>query len=79
LKDINPAWSIVQDNEVIAGGTLGQQDIEIGNTISLGEVIYEFQKENRPRKLTMTVEIGDFSNAWDIWVYPVNTGWKTMI
>ncbi len=73
MKDINPAWNIDQNNEVIAGGTLGQQDIEIGNTLSLGEVIYEFQKENRPRKLTLTVEIGDFSNAWDIWVYPVNT------
>ncbi|MGF1585981.1 MAG: sugar-binding domain-containing protein [Bacteroidales bacterium] len=72
LKGINPAWNIVQGNEVLAIGTLGQTDIPVGNAISLGEVIYEFQPENLPRKLTMTVKTGDFSNAWDIWVYPAN-------
>ena len=72
LKDVNPEWSIVQNNEVLASGTLGQTDIPVGNAIALGEVIYEFQKENFPRKLTMTVKTGDYSNAWDIWVYPAN-------
>ncbi len=72
IKAVSPEWSIVQDNEVIANGKLEQQDIEIGNAVSLGEVTYTFQEENRPRKLTMNVETGDFSNSWDIWVYPVN-------
>ena len=72
LKAVNPEWSIVHNNEVLASGTLGQTDIPVGNAISLGEVTYEFQKENLPRKLTMRVKTGDFSNAWDVWVYPAD-------
>jgi hypothetical protein len=72
LEAVNPEWSIMQDNEVLANGTLGQTDIPIGNAISLGEVTYEFQTENFPRKLTLTINIGEFSNAWDIWVYPAD-------
>nr|WP_321356253.1 sugar-binding domain-containing protein [uncultured Draconibacterium sp.] len=72
LKGVNPAWKITENNEIVAEGTLGQRDIEIGNAISLGEVVYEFQQKNAPRKLTLTVSIGEFANAWDIWVYPKN-------
>jgi hypothetical protein len=72
LKAVNPEWSIIQDNEVIANGTLGQQDIKIGNATSLGEVVYEFQKIDSPVKMTLTVAIDDYKNAWDVWVYPGN-------
>ena len=72
LKALNPTWKIVQGEKVVANGTLGQNDIQIGNAIQLGEVVYKFQKENTPRKMTLEVAIGDFSNSWDIWVYPEN-------
>lgn len=70
LNAVNPSWQIEQNNEIVAKGTLGQRDIPIGNAIQLGDVVYEFQKENVPRKLTLKVEVGDFENSWDIWVYP---------
>jgi len=38
--------------------------------ITIRKLIYEFQKENRPRKITLEVSIGDFSNNWDLWIYP---------
>ncbi|HYQ57953.1 MAG TPA: glycoside hydrolase family 2 TIM barrel-domain containing protein, partial [Draconibacterium sp.] len=72
LKDVNPEWKITSDNVELANGTLGQQDIEIGNAISLGDVVYQFPKENTPRKVTLTVSINEYTNSWDVWVYPEN-------
>ncbi len=73
----NPVWKLIQNKNIIAEGTLGQQEIPIGNAIQLGTVIHQFQKENRPRKLTLEVAVGEFANSWDIWVYPVNNNVKT--
>jgi len=72
LKEVNPAWKIIQNENIVAEGTLGQRDIPIGNNISLGEIIYTFQNENQPKKMTLKVAVGEFSNSWDIWVYPEN-------
>ncbi len=69
---VNPTWELVQNGKVIAKGELGQRDIPIGNAIQLGSVVYKFERENRPRKLTFRVKVGDFENSWDIWVYPEN-------
>jgi hypothetical protein len=70
LKAANPIWKLFQNTDIIAEGTLGQRDIPIGNGISLGKVVYQFQQKNNPRKLTLEVGIGNFKNSWDIWVYP---------
>ena len=68
----NPVWKLIQNNKTVAEGTLGQKEIVIGNCIELGSVSYQFQKENSPRKMTLEVSVADFSNSWDIWVYPEN-------
>lgn len=70
LKGVNPTWKITQNNKTVAEGTLGKRDIQIGNGISLGKVVYQFQKENLPRKMTLEIGVESFSNSWDIWVYP---------
>ncbi|WP_340114612.1 sugar-binding domain-containing protein [Maribellus mangrovi] len=70
LEAINPLWKLKEEDKVIAEGTLGQQNIPVGNCIQLGKIAYEFQPENRPRKVTVEVSVGDFSNSWDLWVYP---------
>ncbi len=72
LQEINPIWKLIQNQTTVAEGTLGQRDIPIGNCISLGEVIYTFQKETQPRKMTLEVAVDEFSNSWDIWIYPEN-------
>lgn len=68
----NPAWELVQNGKVIAKDDMGERDIPIGNAILLGSVVYKFERENRPRKLTFRVKVDDFENSWDIWVYPEN-------
>ncbi|HYW94753.1 MAG TPA: beta-galactosidase, partial [Bacteroidales bacterium] len=70
LSAVNPVWQIIQNNVVVAEGTLGQHDIPVRNAVDLGEVSYTFPKEYRPRKLTLKVSIDEFENSWDVWVYP---------
>lgn len=70
LHELNPIWKLTQNEKIIAEGNLGQRDIPVGNSISLGKIIYTFPNENRPRKMTLEVAVGEFSNSWDIWVYP---------
>jgi hypothetical protein len=77
LKAVNPTWHIIQNNNIIAEGTLGQRDISIGNAIQLGKVDYKFAIENTPRKLTLKIGVGDFENLWDVWVYPENVAKET--
>ncbi len=68
----NPSWKIFHGQKVLAEGTLGDREIHIGNAIHLGEVVYQFQKENFARKLRLEVSVDSFQNLWDVWVYPEN-------
>jgi hypothetical protein len=77
LQAVNPVWQLVQQDKIVAEGTLGQRDIPIGNAIQLGDVVYEFQKENTPRKMTLKIGVEEFENSWDIWVYPENQDIET--
>ena len=70
LQNVNPSWKIISENNIVAEGSLGQREIPIGNAIDLGKIVYSFQQENRPRKVTLEVAVDSFSNHWDIWVYP---------
>lgn len=72
LQSISPKWKLAENGETISEGILDQQDIPIGNGISLGEVVYSFQHKDEPRKLSLTVSVEKFENSWDIWVYPEN-------
>ena len=68
----NPTWKLTENKQLVANGTLGQQEIKIGNAQKLGDVVYQFPKEDRPRKLTLEVAVGEYANSWDIWTYPRN-------
>ena len=70
LQAVSPVWKIVHGGNIVAQGNLKQRDIAIGNAIQLEEVVYAFPAENQPRKMTLTVEVEEFENSWDIWVYP---------
>lgn len=72
ITGVSPTWQILNNNKIVAEGTLGQQNIPVGNAIQLGDVVYAFQKENIPRKMTLKVRVGDFENSWYVWVYPEN-------
>ena len=64
-------WTIKNEaGEVLGKGSLGVQDIPIGNGIDLGEIEYPFQKSGNAQKLVLEVNLNGYANSWDIWVYP---------
>ena len=71
LKSCIPTWKIVDQNgQTIKNGELPKTDIVQGNAILLGQIIAKLEVE-KAQKFTLDVEVSGFSNAWDIWVYPV--------
>ncbi|MBT3384746.1 MAG: beta-galactosidase [Prolixibacteraceae bacterium] len=72
LKDVSPVWKLINNEQIVAEGSLGLQNIEIGNAIQLGQVSHRFETINQPRKLILEISVNEFTNSWDIWVYPEN-------
>lgn len=71
LKNATPKWSLTNmDNSVFAEGNLVERDIEIGNGIQLGEINLSLFKIDKAQKLTLSVDVNEFKNTWDLWVYP---------
>lgn len=74
LKGVVPNWYLTQeDGEIVGMGSLGKQDIAIGNTVPLGSIKYDLAKVTKPTALELTVEIGKHRNSWKFWVYPAAT------
>jgi hypothetical protein len=75
LKDIITSWKLTAINqEIVAEGTFKKRDIPIGNGIKLGNISIVPETSDRARKLILTVEVSDFSNSWDIWIFPSERG-----
>jgi hypothetical protein len=70
-------WKITENKNTVAKGNFVWNKIPIGNGFKLGEIKHQFRNENRPRKMTLAVAVGEFSNSWDIWVYPENSTIET--
>ncbi|WP_158839572.1 sugar-binding domain-containing protein [Polaribacter sp. L3A8] len=71
LKNVTPKWSLTNiDNTVFAEGNLVEKDIEIGNGTQLGEISLSLLKIEKARKLTLSIDVNEFKNTWDLWVYP---------
>ena len=75
LTSIIPEWKITDDKQnVIGSGQLPKTDIPLGNGIKLGEVSFLLSGINSPTKLSFELSVNNFSNSWDIWVYPTEKG-----
>jgi len=71
IIDCTPRWQILDEaNEIIADGDLSKRDISLGNAIDLGFVNYSLAEFTKAQKLSLNIEVGQFSNSWDFWVYP---------
>tara|TARA_R110002049_G_scaffold267422_1_gene443786 strand:+ start:16394 stop:19240 length:2847 start_codon:yes stop_codon:yes gene_type:complete len=71
LNDVTPTW-ILTDAEggVFNKGDFDKIDIQIGNGIKLGEIAIPLARIEKAQKLTLAVNVSDFENSWDVWVYP---------
>lgn len=71
LENITASWQLTNsDGDLIDKNTFAKKNIEIGNGIDLGEITVNLLKIKKATKLTLTVKVAEFSNAWDVWVYP---------
>ena len=73
------SWSVgYADGRTFASGRLASVTIPIGNGTELGRIEQPLDKAEAPCKLVVTVSVKgtEYSNSWDIWVYPaaVETG-----
>lgn len=66
-------WSIKNsEGKIFASGTFPQQTIENGNGIQIGNIQVPLSNIKQAQKLTLQVSIDktEFSNDWNVWVYP---------
>jgi hypothetical protein len=71
LKAVVPSWTIRDaSGRVVSSGKLPSANIVPGNGLQLGEIIQPLNIFDHPAKLTITLQVSDFQNSWDIWVYP---------
>ena len=68
-------WKISNNkNVLIANGKFSVLKIDIGNGITVGNIVASLSKITTAQKLTVSVSIENtnYSNEWNIWVYPKN-------
>ena len=71
LENVIPEWRLQDMNgELVAEGLLEEKTIERGNGIDLGEISVDLNEIREPKQLNLKVSVAEFSNDWDIWVYP---------
>lgn len=71
MAGVAPAWKIKNaTGQTVFAGNLPETNIEMGNCIPLGNISVPLSAIHNPEKLILEVSVGNFSNSWDIWVYP---------
>ncbi|MCR8668925.1 beta-glucuronidase [Aestuariibaculum sp. M13] len=72
LVNAKPKWKLTNmSGQLIEEGRFAEKTIDIGNGIALGEVVVPLSKSQNPEKLILSVQVTEFENTWDVWVYPI--------
>jgi len=75
LKNAKLKWAITTDKNVeVASGKFSVSSIAVGNGINIGSIEASLSKITIAQKLKVSVSIvnTNYTNDWNIWVYPVN-------
>jgi hypothetical protein len=73
LEGVTPVWKLRNEKGcVVAEGKFLQQNIPVGNDISLGEFSMPLSFVKEAEKLTLFLSLEDtkYINQWDLWIYP---------
>ena len=74
LTACTPKWKITDvSGKVLQVGQLTATDIPLGNAFKLGYVTIPLGFAETAQKLVFEVSVENFTNQWDIWVYPART------
>ncbi len=72
IYSVQPRWLLSEGDNVIASGSLPQQNIAQGNALSLGSAVVPLAAVSKATQLLLTLNIGERRNSWKVWVYPDN-------
>ncbi len=71
LKNITPEWTISNKNgDQLVKNTFKPTDIQIGNAIQLGKIVFPLSGIEHATKLNLEVKVDKYSNNWNFWVFP---------
>lgn len=71
LEGALSTWKLHYKNgDKFAEGKLPKKTIPIGNGIDLGEISVDLKDIKDASQLNLSVSVGEYTNDWDIWVYP---------
>ncbi len=71
LINARPVWTIKDGHgREVASGKLPALNVPTGKLTPLGQFSTSLAKAGAPGKLTVTLSLAEFSNDWEIWVYP---------
>lgn len=71
LKGVQPEWRVSDAaGKTLFEGKLNPTDIPLGNCISLGKIRHSLGEIDKATAITLTVQVGQFKNAWQLFVYP---------
>ena len=65
------SWELLTNGgKIVAQGSFAKTSIPLDNGLKLGDIGVDLSGMEKAQKLTLTVKVTDFSNSWDVWVYP---------
>lgn len=71
LKGVQPEWTVADaTGKILFKGEFDQTDIPLGNGIALGKIRQSLNGLDQAAALTLTVKVGQYKNAWQLFVYP---------
>jgi hypothetical protein len=70
LTNFQPVWRIRDNTREVASGSLPLLRVPTGKLSTLGSFSASLAKASAPAKCRVSLSLGEFSNDWDIWVYP---------
>lgn len=71
ITNVTPSWEILgSDGKVYASGKLQSTTVPLGNNHPLGHVEVDLASFKAPIKLSLKVNVNEFNNQWDFFVYP---------
>lgn len=71
LKNMIPAWQLMDsEGSIISTGSFIAQNIPLGNCHTVGTIDLPLNFVEKAGKFTLNVDAGNYSNQWNIWIYP---------
>lgn len=71
LENALSEWRLLAtDSSILMSGKLSTTDIPVGNGQIIGQIKTSLESVKKAQKLVLEVQIGEYLNSWNIWVYP---------